>query len=150
MIEDISDVLKEIDKSKYDNNLKILDAKYKIGDSCFSTVTINSSWQSASHTDTNNGSDSFAVMLVLTDYKNDNHYTGGHFLLPEFKMAFDVRDGDVIMCDTQRYLHCNAPLEPLEKNKIVGNYSAQVIKNNWYLNRLSIVCYIKKCCIYKN
>ena len=147
LIEKISNEVEQIDKSVFINNLEILNPEYKIGNSCFSTVTINSSWQSACHRDANNGSDSLAAMLVLTDPKNDNHYIGGYFLLPEFKMAFNVRHGDVIICDTQKYLHCNSPLEPSEPNKIVGNYTAQVISNNWYLNRLSVVCYLKKLCL---
>ncbi len=149
LVEDISTCLKEIDAKAYKNNKDIIDPKYRIGESVFSTVTLNSSWQSATHKDTNNGHDCFAVMLVLEDYKNKNEYIGGHFLLPEFKLAFNVRKGDIIMCNTQKYLHCNSPLEPYTPSQIIGSYTAQQIKNNWHLNRLSVVCYIKKCCIKK-
>jgi len=88
-------------------------------------------------------------MLVLKDHKNKNDYTGGYFCLPEFKIAFNVTHGDILICDTQKYLHGNSPLEPVNPSNIVGTYTAQQIKNNWHLNRLSIICYIKKCCINK-
>lgn len=147
LINQMSDLFKELDYKKWE----ILDNKinddYRIGNSVFSTVTINSSWQSATHYDSNNGDNLFACMTVVEDYKNKNDYIGGYFLLPEFKMAFNVRHGDIILCNTQSYLHCNSPLEAKEPTKIVGKYSSQDITQGWYFNRLSIVAYLKKSCI---
>lgn len=149
LIEDMSDSFKKIDEKAYENNKKIVAKKYCVGDSVFSSVTINSSWQSACHTDTNNGHNCYGVMLVLKDHKNKNDYTGGYFCLPQFKIAFNVQHGDILICDTQKYLHGNSPLEPVNPSIIVGTYTSQQIKNNWHLNRLSIICYIKKCCVVK-
>jgi len=149
LIENMSDIFQEIDTEKW----KVLDDNinddYRIGKSAFSTVTINSSWQSACHRDANNGKDMFACMAVIEDHENHNNYDGGFFCLPEFKIAFDARHGDVLICNTQQYLHGNSPLVPKEPSKIVGKYSAQDITNGWYFNRLSIVAYIKKQCLSK-
>ena len=147
LIELMSDIFKEIDEDTWNLLDKKINDDYRIGDSCFSTVTINSSWQSATHYDANNGENLFACMCVVEDYTNKNEYKGGHFLLPEFKLAFNVRHGDLILCNTQSYLHCNSPLEAKEPTKIVGKYSSQDITNGWYFNRLSIVAYLKKSCL---
>jgi len=147
LVEQMSDLFKEFDKDRWNLLDEKIEDDYRIGNSCFSTVTINSSWQSATHYDANNGDNLFACMVVVEDYTNKNEYKGGHFLLPEFKIAFNVRHGDIILCNTQSYLHCNSPLIATEPTKIVGKFSSQDITNGWYFNRLSIVAYLKKSCI---
>ena len=146
LIEQISSQLESIDKKTYENNKIILKKECAMGASVFSSATLNCSWQSAVHRDANNGHDSMAVMTVLHDPVNENKYTGGYFVMPEFKIAFNVTHSDILIADTCKYLHGNSPLEPVEPSKIIGKYSAQEIKNNWHLNRLSVVCYIKGCC----
>ena len=149
LVEKMSELFKEIDNDHWNLLDEKIENDYRIGNSCFSTVTINSSWQSATHYDANNGDNLLACMAVVEDYTNKNEYIGGHFLLPEFKLAFNVRHGDIILCNTQSYLHCNSPLIATEPTKIVGKFSSQDITNGWYFNRLSIVAYLKKSCIKK-
>tara|TARA_R100000935_G_scaffold22301_1_gene41159 strand:+ start:1762 stop:2724 length:963 start_codon:yes stop_codon:yes gene_type:complete len=146
LLNDLDMAFKEIDYERHYNQHNLVENKYRIGDTAFSTCTVNYSWQSAAHLDANNGEDCFAVIAVLKDHLNDNDYTGGFLLFPEYNIGFNIRQKDVFIGDTVNNLHCNSPLVPVKK-EIVGKFVDIDIKNNWYLNRISIVAYIKKSCL---
>jgi len=70
-IQDINTIFKNELKDQfiYQQNRNI--PEYIIGTTVFSTVTVNYSWQSAIHKDSNNGSDTMAVISVVIDHCND-------------------------------------------------------------------------------
>ena len=146
LLNDLDMAFKEIDYERHFNQKGLIDDRYRIANTAFSTCTVNYSWQSAAHLDANNGEDCFAVIAVLKDHLNCNDYTGGFLLFPEYNIGFNIRQNDIFIGDTVNNLHCNSPLVPVKK-EIVGKFVDIDIKNNWYLNRISIVAYIKKSCL---
>lgn len=71
----------------------------------FSTVTVNRNWQTAVHTDRGDLKEGFGVLCAL----QAGHYTGGHFVLPRYRVAVDMRSRDVLMVDVHEF-HGNTPI----------------------------------------
>lgn len=146
LIVDLCRVFNQIDKDRYRIQYDLLKDQYRIADTPFSTVTVNYSWQTAIHQDANNGKDCLACMTVIKDPVNKNDYKGGELLFPEYKIGFNVSQGDVLVADTVNNYHCNAPLEPLYTESL-GEWPEIDLMNNWHLNRISLVAYLKKSCM---
>jgi hypothetical protein len=144
-LEDINTIFKNQSVDQYQYQKIRNNPEYIIGKTVFSTVTVNYSWQSAVHKDSNNGSDTMAVISVVKDVCNDNNYSGGYLLFPEFNIGFNILETDIFIGNTQKYYHCNSPLIPIKKD-ISSKWSPDCILNKWYLNRISIVAYLKKSC----
>ena len=119
--------------------------KFTIENTVFSTITVNYSWQSAIHKDSNNGAETYAVISVVKDHTNLNDYEGGYLLFPEFNIGFNILEKDLFIGNTQKYYHCNSTITPVNKD-IIGKWNEVDITNYWYLNRISLVAYLKKSC----
>lgn len=120
--------------------------KYQIGNTAFSTITINYNWRTACHQDRGDLPEGFGNLLVLekdkcVDYPVQS-YQGGYIGFPKYGVAVDVRQGDFLAMDVHQY-HSNTPIK-------VGKMcnSESNIKNNRQKTkkhgRLSIVCYLRK------
>lgn len=70
----------------------------------FTTGTVNKCVEFDVHRDRNNLRSGIAVMAV----RHKGHWEGGLFALPQYQVAVDLRDGDVILCDNSEY-HGNTP-----------------------------------------
>ena len=145
-ITNIDEAFKEVSADHHERQYKMIDNNYRMADTSFSTATVNYSWQSALHLDANNGKECYSAITVIRDRQNPNNYTGGYLLFPEYRIGFNIREGDLLISDTVDNYHCNSPLLPTS-DEVQGKWNEQDIKNNWHLNRISIVCYIKKSCI---
>lgn len=145
-ITDIDEAFKEINAEQHENQYKMVNDDYRMADTSFTTATVNYSWQSALHKDANNGKECYSCITVVKDSENKNDYTGGYLLFPEYRIGFNVDEGDLLISDTVDNYHCNSPLIPTS-DEVHGKWNEQCIKNNWHLNRISIVCYIKKSCL---
>lgn len=65
----------------------------------FTTVTINNTWPTAVHTDKGDLDAGFSNLTVL----RRGDYTGGVFCFPEFRIGFDLNDGDLILMDAHQW-----------------------------------------------
>jgi len=146
LIVDLCRVFNQVDEELYEKQYNLLEEQYRIKGTPFSTVTVNYSWQTAIHLDANNGKDCLACITVIKDPVNENNYTGGELLFPEYHIGFNVGVGDVLIADTVNNYHGNSPINPTN-TEIHGDWPNIDLHNNWYLNRISIVAYIKKSCI---
>lgn len=145
-ITDIDDAFREVAQEKHENQYKMVNDDYRMADTSFTTATVNYSWQSALHLDANNGKECYSAITVIRDRNNKNNYTGGYLLFPEYRIGFNIREGDLLISDTVENFHSNSPLIPTSE-EVDGKWSEQDINNNWHLNRISVVCYIKKSCM---
>lgn len=75
---------------------------YSFLESCFTSVTVNNSFRTAVHADSNNMKNSMSVMAVAAAAD----CAGYELMLPEYKVAFDVRSGGFLLLDSS-VLHCN-------------------------------------------
>lgn len=77
---------------------------YRIGDTAFSTLTVNKNLPTTYHRDEGDYRQGFGVMLTLGDF------TGGYLCFPEYGLAVDYRPGDIIFADVHS-IHGNLPIQ---------------------------------------
>lgn len=87
---------------------------WQIGDTAYTTLTINRDFRTAAHRDVGDLCESweshenprgFSNLLVLDNGKD---YDGFYLCFPEFRVAADIRAGDLIMMNAHR-IHSNSP-----------------------------------------
>lgn len=81
--------------------------RWSIDGTALSTVTINVDYESRFHRDSGDFMDGYSAMTVI----EDGAYIGGLFVLPEHRVAIDVREGDVLLCQSHVDVHGNTPIE---------------------------------------
>lgn len=77
---------------------------YIIGDTVFTTVTVNRNFQTAVHKDAGDLPQGFGNLCVY----REGHYDGAYLCLPEFRLAVDMHNTDMLFMDVHRY-HGNTP-----------------------------------------
>lgn len=99
----------------------------------FTTITVNNSYSTGVHTDKGDLDAGFSCLGVI----RRGNYTSGHLVFPEYRVAVDMQDGDLLLMDahefhgnTQMACACGARLlnEPC---KTCG------------AERISVVCYFR-------
>tara|TARA_B100001093_G_scaffold517110_1_gene597644 strand:+ start:301 stop:1161 length:861 start_codon:yes stop_codon:yes gene_type:complete len=79
---------------------------YIIGNTAFTTVTVNKTFRTAVHKDTGDFRDGFGNLIVY----NDGSYEGGYFVLPQYKLAIDVQTTDALFVDVHQW-HGNTEMK---------------------------------------
>lgn len=65
----------------------------------FTTITVNNTYPTGVHTDKGDLDKGFSSIFTL----RRGQYTGGIFVFPEFRVAVDLQDGDLILMDAHQY-----------------------------------------------
>jgi hypothetical protein len=86
---------------------KAKDPVYNLFGTAFTSITLNFNFRTAYHVDKNNLHGGMAVLTVMTKGSYEGHY----LVFPEVRLAFNLRDGDFIVGDTQTLLHGNTPMK---------------------------------------
>ena len=118
----------EYQKSKCHNS-------YNMGDSCFSTLTLNYDFRTAAHKDKGDLENSLSTLTILED--EEENYEGFYTGLPEYKIMFDIRDGDTLIFDAHE-VHCNTEYKVNSDKLPIDD-----LTNNNYAGRVSIVAYLR-------
>ena len=84
---------------------------FVIKDTAFTTVTVNSNWQTAVHTDKGDFEEGFGNLVAL----RKGRYTGGYFVIPKWGVAFDLQNCDLLLCDVHQW-HGNTPINKIDKD----------------------------------
>lgn len=145
-VEFISNKYEELAPAKFAKQkaaADITDPYYLIGDSVYSTVTVNENFRTAIHQDAGDFREGFGNLIVY----REGSYKGGYFTLPEYGVALDLHSTDLLFVDVHRfhgnteitdksddwrrisfvmYLRekittCDAPVKELEKTKVNRN-----------------------------
>lgn len=95
----------------------------------YSTITVNKNFQTACHQDKGDLKAGFENFSVLEAGPHD--YRGGYTVFPQFRVAFDCRQGDWVGMDVAHYYHGNTPIESLVEGE-----------DDW--ERISLVMYIRE------
>ena len=96
----------------YKKQRKVADETSKdfvIRDTAFTTVTVNSNWQTAVHTDKGDFEEGFGNLVAL----RKGRYTGGYFVIPKWGVAFDLQNCDLLLCDVHQW-HGNTPINKVD------------------------------------
>lgn len=107
-------------KKQYDRAHK---TKFVIGNTSFSTLTINHNWRTALHKDAGDYKEGFGNLVIL----EEGDYKGGELGFPEYKVAINVRNGDFAAMNVHEW-HCNTKIIPKSKD----------------YTRLSLVSYLRE------
>jgi len=88
-------------------------AQYQIGQTAFSTGTINYNWQTALHRDAGDFEKGFGNLVVLEDPRRHRQgWTGGYLGFPQYGIAVEIRETDFLAMDVHQW-HANTPIKPL-------------------------------------
>lgn len=71
----------------------------------FSTITVNNTYPTGTHTDKGDLDAGFSTITCL----RRGEYTGGRLVFPEYRVAVDMRHGDLLLMDAHQY-HGNTAL----------------------------------------
>ena len=75
---------------------------YIIGDTSFTTVTVNKNFRTACHQDAGDFREGFGNLIVY----REGHYDGGFFVMPEYGIAVDLHNTDLLFADVHKW-HAN-------------------------------------------
>jgi hypothetical protein len=101
-----------------------VDPRYLVPDTVFTTITVNKSFRTAAHRDAGDLHEGLSNLLVV----GSGEYTGGYLIFPEYRVAVNVRPGDLLLVNNHEIIHGNTPI-------VLNNDSAE---------RISLVCYFRE------
>ena len=87
----------------------IVDPRFTIYGSVFSTLTVNHNWQTAAHRDDGDLSVGFSSLAGFTG-PDGKGWRGGEFILPEYRLAIRLEPRDLLLVASHDAIHANAPL----------------------------------------
>jgi hypothetical protein len=101
-----------------------IDSRYLVPETVFTTITVNKTFRTACHRDAGDFTEGLSNLLVLS---NDGNYTGGYLVFPEYRVAVNVRPGDLLLVNNHEIIHGNTPIVCQEGSE-----------------RISLVCYLRE------
>lgn len=87
----------------------IVDPRFTIYGSVFSTPTVNHNWRTAAHRDDGDLSVGFSSLAGFTG-PDGKGWRGGEFILPEYRIAIKLEPRDLLLVASHEAIHANAPL----------------------------------------
>ena len=108
-----------------------LDDRFRVGGKLtpFTTITVNKNFRTACHRDAGDLSEGFSNLTVIA---KDKEWAGGFLVLPEFRVAIDIRPGDLLLINNHVGIHGNTEIIPPD-GKTIGE-----------MERISVVCYFRE------
>ena len=97
--------------------------EFQIGDTAFSTFTINRNFQTGVHKDA--GDYGFGNLTVL----ERGQYKGGYFVIPQYGIAIDLRQGDHLCVDVHNF-HGNTKMLESMTDKISNDSIQDIFHDN--------------------
>lgn len=103
---------------------KKLDEKFVVPGTVFTTITVNKTFRTAAHRDAGDLNAGFSNLTVVS---NNGKYTGGYLVFPEYKVAVNIRPGDLLLVNNHEGIHGNT--------EMIAEEGAE---------RISFVCYFRE------
>ena len=101
-----------------------IDSRFLVPETVFTTITVNKSFRTACHRDAGDLNEGLSNLLVL----GDGEYTGGYLVFPEYRIAVNVRPGDLLLVNNHEIIHGNTEIK----------------LNHEKAERISLVCYFRE------
>jgi len=102
-----------------------IDPAFLVPETVFTTITVNKTFRTAAHYDAGDFTDGLSNLLVLS---NNGNYSGGYLVLPEVRIAINVRPGDLLLVNNHECMHGNTP----------------IVTHDDEVERISLVCYLRE------
>jgi len=119
---------KELLPWRYENQMNAaakMDPRFLVPETPFTTITVNKTFRTAAHYDAGDLNEGLSNLLVLS---NNGNYSGGMLVAPEYRVAVNVRPGDLLLINNHEVMHGNTPLEMHDDEA----------------ERVSLVCYFRE------
>jgi hypothetical protein len=84
-----------------------IDKQFLVPGTPFTTVTVNKTFRTAAHYDAGDLTSGLSNLLTLS---NDGRYSGAYLVAPEYRVAVDVRPGDLLLINNHEVMHGNTPI----------------------------------------
>lgn len=107
-----------------------LDPRFLIGQTVFTTLTINKTFRTAAHRDAGDLGRGFSNLGVISTGKD---FSGGYLVLPEYRVAINIRPGDLLLIANHDAIHGNTPIVPCDGSNDMDG-----------VERMSIVAYFRE------
>lgn len=104
-----------------------LDPRFLVPETVFTTITVNKTFRTACHRDAGDLDTGLSNLLVL----GTGEYTGGYLVFPEYRVAVNVRPGDLLLVNNHEIIHGNTPI-------VLNNPDDDTNE------RISVVCYFRE------
>lgn len=127
-LQSLSRGFKELLPWRFNNQMeaaKKIDSRFLVPETPFTTVTVNKTFRTACHRDAGDFSDGLSNLLVLS---NNGNYSGAYLVFPEYRIAVNVRPGDLLLVNNHEIIHGNTP----------------IVTHDDVAERISLVCYLRE------
>jgi len=127
-LQSLADGFKELLPWRYNNQMEAanrIDPRFRVPGTPFTTLTVNKTFRTAAHFDAGDYAMGLSNLLVLS---NNGNYKGGYLVAPEYRIAVNVRPGDLLLINNHEVMHGNTPIELLDDTA----------------ERISLVCYLRE------
>ena len=104
-----------------------------VPDTAFTTITVNNTYSTGVHTDKGDLDEGFSCLAV----SRNGDYQGGCLAFPEYRVAVDMQDGDLILMDAHEW-HGNTAMFCR-----CGNQLKEGPCDTCEAERISVVCYYR-------
>ena len=108
---------------------------WTLGDSVYTTITINKNFQTAAHQDAGDYSGGLGNITVLEN--PEKPFTGGYVCFPQWKCGVDLREGDILVFAIHQY-HGNTEILPPKGVPRLNEEGEETFE------RMSLVCYVRE------
>ena len=99
---------------------------WRIADTPYTTITVNNNYPTGVHTDKGDLEEGFSCLMCI----RRGDYTGGRLVFPEYRIAADMQDGDLMLMDAHQW-HGNTELflqsEDAERISLVLYYRTDMM-----------------------
>ena len=147
--EDISEWYEKLAPEQFQAQKERIDMSpdYKIGESVFSTITVNRNFRTALHKD--KGDFGGYACLSVCEYGS---YSGGLFMIPQYGIGINLRQGDMLVAKVSCY-HCNSELWTTPEQDTYNNSLEKIfiqspevgiIGSQYAFHRISFVSYLRE------
>ena len=113
---------------RYNNQMQAaskLDKSYLVPETPFTTITVNKSFRTACHYDAGDLNSGLSNLLTLS---NNGNYTGCYLVAPEYRVAINIRPGDLLLINNHEVMHGNT----------------EIVCHDEIAERISLVCYFRE------
>ena len=113
---------------RYNNQMQAaskLDDSFLVPETPFTTITVNRTFRTACHYDAGDLNSGLSNLLTLS---NNGNYSGCYLVAPEYRIAINVRPGDLLLINNHDVMHGNT----------------EIIRHDDVVERISLVCYFRE------
>jgi hypothetical protein len=113
---------------RYENQMSAarkIDPGFLVPETPFTTITVNKTFRTACHFDAGDLNSGLSNLLTLS---NNGNYSGCYLVAPEYRVAVNVRPGDLLLINNHEVMHGNTP----------------IICHDDIAERISLVCYFRE------